>query len=311
MEDAREELWMKKGMLLVSIILIVLTLGGCGDKALEGNCECVVRLTEIPKELSMLEDSLEEKIYINVYLKNIYTEEDMSIRLTAESGFKQELHLKPGTYKVTSCSAGPSNLLPMEVEAGQESFQLTANNEAMIEVAVTNMTELQDYIWHTDASREVLEADAFSHMVQFEGQLIDLKNITDYVTFQSDEQIRPGKQLTIRGKEDKGVSITVMNEGTETTSWQNCKLLGVTFHKNNIVWGQGASIGMDVTKAVHAESGLYGKPDSMAGSIMARMDQENTRASWIDETSGDKLTLTITASGDYVLAITYEFAVFE
>ncbi len=302
---------MKKSILLCMILIIVLALCGCGENDLKGECECIVKLNTIPKELRMLDENLAKELYVSLYLENIYTEESMNVKLTLEDDFEQMLNLKPGTYKVKSCYAGPSNLLPMEVETKSESIQLTPNDEVILEIAITNMEEVQDWIWHTDADREVLEAGAFSHTVQFEGQIIDLKQITEYVTFESEEQIRPGKKLTIYGGNDKGVSITVINEGTETTSWKKCKLLGVAFHKNNIIWGQGASIGMNVKEAVHAETGLYGKPSSMSGSILAGVGSESTSASWVDTASGDKLTLTMTASGDYIMAIRYEFAVFE
>ncbi len=302
---------MKKGILLGVAMVLMLVLGGCGEKTLEGDCKCVIKLAEFPKELKMLEENIAQELYVGVRLQNIYTEEDMSITLTADEDFQEKISLKPGTYKITSCYAGPSSLLPMEVEAGVESIQLKEDSVATLDIAITNLEVVQDWIWQTNASREVLEAGEFSHMVQFEGQMIDLKQITEYVSFQSEEQIRPGKRLTISCKDDKGVSITVINEGNEMAGWQNCKLLEVNFRKNNIVWGQGACIGMNVTEAVHAETGLYGKPDSMAGGIMVGMGQESTSVSWIDDESGDKLTLTMTASGDYISGISYAFEVYE
>ena len=93
--------------------------------------------------------------------------------------------------------------------------------------------------------------------------------------------------------------------------WQECELIKVTFKKNNVIWGQGAFVGMDVTKAVHAEKGLYGEPYAMSGTVLAGLGYDRTYVSYLDTMSGDKLTLEIVPDGDYVSGICYELKVFE
>lgn len=93
--------------------------------------------------------------------------------------------------------------------------------------------------------------------------------------------------------------------------WKACELKEITFLKSNVLWGQGAHVGMDVKKAVHAEEGLYGMPDGMDGTILSGIGYGTTDVSWLDGGSGDKLTLRMHSSGSHISAITYAFEVYE
>lgn len=300
---------MKKGLLLWAVLILFIGLTGCGAKALEGDCKCVVALENVPKELDMLDENLLEQFYVKVHMENIYSEKTMTVELNAENDFEAELKLQPGTYKIDYCYAGPTFLVPIEVESKVEKVELTKENTESVQVAITNESDFVDWAWSMNPSREILEAGAFSHKVQFEGQLIDLTEITNYVEFNYDKQVSSYKKATISG--EKGVAITVLNENDAAANWQDCKLIEVSFGKNNVIWGQGAFIGMDVAKAANAKTGLYGKPASMSGTVLVGLGYADTCVSWLDEKSGDKLTLTIEPGGDYISGITYALEAFE
>lgn len=301
---------MKKGLLLLAVSALVLGLTGCGSNALEGDCECTVALQNVPKEMEMLDDNLLEIFSIEVELENIYSEKSIEVELTAENDFKEELKLQPGTYLVKYCYASSGNLVPMEVEAKQEKIELTRDNPLTIDVAITNSAEFADWAWNTEPTREILEEDAFSRRVQFEGQLIDVTEIAKYVEFTHEEQVRAYEKVII-GNGEKGITITVQNQNETAANWQDCKLVEVTFRKNNVIWGQGAFVGMEVKEAVHAKEGLYGEPYNMSGTVLAGMGYDSTSVSYLNENSGDKLTLEIVPDGDYISRITYAFEVFE
>ncbi|MBQ9140303.1 MAG: hypothetical protein IJX63_00725, partial [Lachnospiraceae bacterium] len=248
---------MKKGRLLLAVIALVFGLTGCGDNALEGDCKCTVALLDVPKELEMLDENLLEQFEISVELENIYSEKTMEVELTAENRFCEELKIQPGTYLVKYYYAGPSNLVPIEVEVKQDKIELTRENPQKIDVVITNQSEFADWAWSCEATREILEAGAFSHKIQFEGQLIDVTEITDYVEFQCENKVSGYDKATISNGE-KGVTIVVQNTKEGVADWTECKLVQVTFRKNNVIWGQGAFVGMNVAKAVHAKDGLYG-----------------------------------------------------
>lgn len=301
---------MKKIILLLAAAALALGLTGCGKDALAGECKCRVSLQNVPKELEMLEDNLLEQFQIVVSLENIYSEKSVKAELSAENDFCEELKLQPGTYVLEYCYAGPDSLVPLEVEANIEKLELTKDNPVQIGVTITNREEFADWAWENAVSREVLATGAFSHKVQFEGQLIDVTKITDYVEFVSDKQVRGYEKATLSNTE-KGVTIVVLNENEAAADWQDCKLVKVTFGKNNIIWGQGAFVGMEVKEAVHVKEGLYGEPYDMSGTVLAGLDYAATYVSYLDEKSGDKLTLKLRPDGEYISEISYELEVFE
>lgn len=301
---------MKKGRLLLAVAALMFGLTGCGDNALEGDCKCTVALLEVPKELEMLDENLLEQFEISVELENIYSEKTLEVELTAENKFCAELKIQPGTYLVKYYYAGPSNLVPIEVEVKQDKIELTRENPQRIDVAITNQSEFADWAWSLAATREILEEGAFSRIVQFEGQLIDVTRITDYVEFQYENKVAGYEKATISNGE-KGVTIVVQNRNEGVADWKDCKLVQVSFRKNNVIWGQGAFVGMDVAAAVHAKDGLYGEPYEMSGTVLAGVGYDRTYVSYLDEKKGDKLTLELVPDGDYISGISYELEVFE
>ena len=301
---------MKRGRLLLAAAALVLGLTGCGEEALSGDCKCTVSLLDVPKELEMLDENLLKQFEIDVTLENIYVEEAIHVELNAENDFCEVLKLQPGTYVVKYGYAGPDALVPLEVEVKQEKLELTKNNPGEIDVVITNATEFADWVWSMEPAREILEEDAFSRTIQFEGQLIDVAQITEYVEFSYKDKVRGYEKATITNAE-KGVTIEVLNPNEDAAEWQDCKVMKVSFSKNNVIWGQGAFIGMDVTKAVHAEKGLYGAPYEMSGTVLAGLGYDSTYVSYLDKMNGDKLTLKIVPDGDYISVISYELEVFE
>ncbi len=301
---------MKKRQLFLAVSALMFGLTGCGKHALEGDCECVVSLLEVPKELEMLDENVLEQFVINVELENIYSEKSIDVELTAENDFCEELKLQPGTYLVKYCYAGPGNLVPLKVEAKQEKLELKRDTPLSVDVMITNGAEFADWAWSSEPTREILEENAFSHKVQFEGQLIDVTQITDYVEFTYDNKVGGYDKAAISNGE-KGVTIVVQNQSEAPAEWQDCKLVEVSFRKNNVVWGQGAFVGMEVKAAVHAREGLYGAPDDMSGTVLAGLSYDSTYVSYLEENSGDKLTLEIVPGGEYIAGIRYALEVFE
>jgi len=300
---------MKKARWLPLLLLIVMCLGGCSSKAVEGECECLVELTGLPKEMEMLDENIREQLYVSVSLENIYTEKRFTVKLRSEEDFKTELNLKPGTYRVHYCYTSNSKLLPWEVKEKKDTIELMKDKKEELEIEVTNPEEVADWIWNLQASREVLQEDAFSHRVQFEGQIIDVNEIMQYVDFEYEGEVSPFEKKELNG--NKGVSIMVINETEDPKPWQECTLKKVSFGQSNIIWGQGAYIGMPVKTAVHAKEGLYGEPARMSGTILTGMDYATTDISWLDGKSGDKLTLRMNPAGDYISMIIYEFEIYE
>lgn len=307
----RKEDNMRRKVGVLAIMLLLLSgLCACGSEGKDGDCECVVELKNLPDEFEKLPENIRKNVEISVSIENVVTEKEVQAYLTEENDFKEVLYLNPGTYRVIYVYAFPSALAELELEASEEKFELTRDEEAEVEVAVVNADAFADWAWSMDATREIVQADVFSQTVQFEGQLIELKQIVQYVEFTYDKQIASYDRVTIKNA-DKGVSITVQNQGEEPAKWTDCEILEMTFRKNNVIFGQGICLGMNVSEIVHEEEGMLGTPDEMTGTVLMGTGYADTNASYINEKSGDKLTLEIESSGDYVSAINYAFEVFE
>lgn len=301
-KNMRWRLW-----ILCSILL--LGLPGCGKESEESGGDCLIELTEVPKEMDMLGENVKEHFSVRVSLQNIYTEKRHSVELYMEDDFQTTLKLKPGTYQVESCSVSDYSLLPMEVKAKTDTVEVLPDKKAKLQIKIENPEAVSDWIWDQQAQREIMEAGAFSHKVQFRGEIIDLKEILNYIEVEYDKPIKGYEKQVLPGSD--GISITVMNETAEPLDWQNCTLKKIHFGKANVIWGQGAYPGMAVKDAVHATEGLYGKPTKMGGTVLAGTGYGRTQASWLDEKSGDKLSLWIATDGEHISSIEYEFAVFE
>lgn len=301
---------MKKRLILWSVLLYVFAMTGCAENALAGDCKCTVTVEDMPRELMMLDENVLEQFYIRISMENIYTEEDIDVRLCAENQFQAELKLQPGTYRISDCYASSSYLVPIEVESMQEKLELTRDDPMTVDIQITNRDEFVEWAWNCEANREILQADAFSHKIQLDGQVIELEQIKDYVEFDYKEKVSGFAKVTLNNTK-KGISMVLQNTDEDAVEWKDCKLLEIHFTKNNVIWGQGAHVGMDVSEAVHASQGLYGKPDSMSGTILAGVGYDRTYVNWSDPKSGDKLTLELSSDGDYISEIIYCLEVFE
>ncbi len=291
-------------------LLMIFGLCACGQKGQEGACECVVELKDLPDEFEKLPENLRKNVEISVSIENVVTEKSVSAKLTEENDFEETLHLNPGTYRVTYTHVSPGNLIGLKVEASEEKFELEPERDEDVEVTVVNAEEFADWAWSMDATREIVQTSVFSGTVQFEGQLVELKQIAQYVEFEYENQIGSYEKATF-GNSEKGVYITVQNQSEEPTGWKDCEILEVSFRKNNVIFGKGICLGMDVTEVVHEDTGLLGVPDAMSGTVLMGAGYADTSASYIQGKSGDKLTLVIESGGDYIRSISYAFEVFE
>lgn len=294
------------------ICMLVLSLTGCGKKGKldEGDCACVVKLESIPQEFNMLGDNVRSLLEIEVILENITTERQYYFILNGENGFQQDATLYPGVYKVSFCTGDP-NFLSMDISARQEQMDVKRDKVNELAVYIENMEAFSELARNSQPIQEVMQLDKFSHKVQWEGQIIDLEHITDYVEFQNngyDGMVRGYGQVTLQ---NSGIAITLQNETSQQMPWTECKLIKVQVGNPGAVFAGGARVGMSVREAVHAEEGIYGTPDSMTGTVFIGMDLDETRMVYYNEASGDRLTLVCDLKGEYIRNIIYEFAAYE
>lgn len=297
------------------ICVLALSLTGCGNagKLDEGDCVCVVSLENIPQEFDMLGDNGGSLLKIEVVLENITTERQYHFILDEENGFKKDASLYPGVYRVHYCLGAPY-FLNMDISSRQGQLDVTSDKVNELAVYIKNMDEFSNLVHDSQPIPEVMQLDKFSRKMQWERQIIDMERIADYVEFESDRDfalgmmVRSYEQVTLHGS---GISITLQNQTQEEVPWTECKLIKIQTGRPNVVFPQGVRVGMSIKEIVHAQEGIYGKPDSMTGALFIGIDVDSTGIVYYDESSGDRLTLECDSTGKYISNITYEFAAYK
>lgn len=302
---------MRSRGIVIAALALVLLLTGCGKAGRldEGDCACVVRLESAPPEFMMLGDYVQELINIEVVLQNITTEKRYEFTLNMENNFQQEASLHPGVYRVSGCYASPY-FICMDTAARQQDLEVGRDKDNEITVYIENPEEFTDMVWHMQPIREVTQLDRFSRKIQWNGEIIDLERIMDYVEFSSDQTVGGYQQITLYNS-DAHVRVTLQNQTAQQASWKECKLIKVQFERPNAIFAQGVKVGMTVRQVAHAQEGFYGTPDSLTGSVLYAIGADSVGVVYYDEASGDRLTLESYPAGGYIYSITYEFAAYE
>lgn len=302
---------------LLSVLAMALMLTGCGKtgKLDEGNCKCSIFFIDIPKELSMLEENLQENFAINVTLKNIVNEKLYHVTLEQGNDFKQEISLNPGVYQVYSVYASQASNTGVSLAADAESVELSEDGFATLHVYVDNAEEFTQHWMSVQPMPEMLLADKFDGLIQINRQVIDLRadnaaQLISQLDISHDSQVLSYQKVTLTDSK-MGVTVTLQNQSSEAANWQDCKLVEIYVSKNNVVFPQGVTLGMAPKTVCSGSDGLYGEPDAFTGSLLYGWGFDDTYAVYQDPESGDKLTIDLGAGDSSIRSIRYELALFE
>lgn len=306
-----------KRMLPVLLSVFALTtLTGCSKegKLDEGECKCVVSFVDIPKELSMLEENLQENFTVSVTLKNISNEKLYKIVLNEDNDFKREASLNPGVYQVYGVHASNSNNIGLTLVADKESVTLTADMPVSIRVQVEDTEAFTQHWMSVQPMPEMILAENFDGLIQLNRKVFNLRTdssaIISELNLSHEGQVAAYDKIEVSDA-DMGITLTLQNQTDTPTGWRNCTVVGLYVSKNNIVFPQGVTLGMAPKTVCNAEDGLYGEPDSFTGSLLYGMGFDDTSAIYHDPESGDKLTINLGASDASIRSIRYELALFE
>lgn len=302
----------KKYRIFAALFAMALFMAGCGKegKLDEGDCPVEIRLAGLPAGYAELTEDQKEQVTVNLQLENIINEKTYTFRLNDDNHFAQNASLNPGTYRVAYCYISGSGAVRMEGEASVKSMDISRDTINIISVSVTNEEEFDQWVAQMRAQFGILRADQFSRKIQFEGQIMDMDQILDYVEFTYDQPIRAYDKVVLDNAE-KGVHVTLLNDTDETADWRDCKVIGIRFTLDNVIFGNGARVRMPAAEVLHAEDGLYKTPDSLAGCVLIGADYDDFDAIYRDDRSGDRMTLKVDGRGRHITEIAYEFAVFE
>lgn len=298
-------------------LFAVFSLTGCGKngKLDEGSCDCTISLVDLPKEFSMLEDNIRNNFEVNVILKNITSEKLYHVTLLEKEDFNKELHLHPGIYQVYGVGSNQSSNTGITLAADAESVELKEDSPVSIQIRISNPEEFSSHWMSIQPMPEMLLAEKYGGLVQINRQIFDLRAednsaLFDALDLNYDKEVRAYEKIEVSNSE-KGITLTLQNQTDDTTDWKNCRVIGIYVTKNNAVFPQGVTLGMAPSAVCHEETGLYGAPDKLTGSLLFGWHLDDTYAVYNDPYSGDKLTLDLGTDGDEIRSIRYELALFE
>ena len=302
----------KKYRILIALFAMTLLMAGCGNegKLDEGDCPVEVRLTGLPAGYAKLTENQKELVEVTLRLENVINEKEYTFRLNGDNHFAQDASLNPGTYRVVSCYVSGSSAVRMEGEASVKSMDINRETINIISVSITNEAEYNPWVEQMQASAGILRSGQFSRVIQFEGEIIDIDQIADYVDFTHEQQIRAYDKVVLDNGE-KGVHVTLLNDSDAPADWKDCKVIGVRFTKDNVIFGGGTRVRMPAEEVLHAEDGLYGTPDDLEGTVLIGTGYGDFDAIYHNTVSGDRMTVKVDSLGNYITEITYEFEVFE
>lgn len=302
----------RKRSIFIALLTTVLLMAGCGREGRldEGDCPVEIRLAGLPAGYAELTEDQKEKIEVKLQLENETNGKRYTFRLNEDNHFSQEASLKSGTYRVTYCDISGNSAVKMKGEANVESTVISTDTINIISVSVTNEAKFNRWVTQMRPDAGILRAGQFSRIVQFEGEIITLEEIPDYVDFTYDKKIRARDEVVLHNSE-KGVYLTLYNDTKESVSWKKCQVVGVRFTKDNVIFGKGARVKMPAEEILHAKDGIYGTPGSLKGCVLIGAEHGGFDAIYLDSISGDRMTVSVDESGGYITEISYDFEVFE
>lgn len=294
-----------------AFLILVFCLAGCGKtgKLNEGACKCTIVFTDVPKELSMLEENLQDNFRIRLELRNIANDKEYKITLNAANDFKKEISLNPGTYQIMGPYIDQASNIALKLSADKEDITLAPEVPSTISIRVDNQKEFTEHWMAIQPIPEVLLAEKFSEKIQFNRQLINIKDILPYLNLSYDKQVKAYGKASVMDT-DLGITVLLQNTGSTATDWKNCKLYGIQVTKNNVVFPKGVTLGMTAKKVCHNKDGLYGEPDRLSGTLLFGWSFGKTDAIYTDPASGDKIIINLGSDGNFIHSITYQFGQF-
>lgn len=302
--------------LLFSAFCMLLCMTGCSKEGRldEGDSICSITFEDVPKELSMLENNLQENFFIKVTLKNISNDRLYNIILNEANTYQKEISLHEGVYQVYGVYANNASNIGILLDAREESVTLSPDTFASVHVYVKNKEDFTAHWMSVQPMPEMILASPFDGLIQLNRKILNLRTdsiaLINELDLSYDDKVAPYEKIELTDS-NKGITLTLQNQTDSAADWKNCKVVGLYAYKNNVVFPQGVTLGMAPEKVCHKETGLYGEPNAFTGSLLYGMGFDDTSVIYNDPVSGDKITVNLGAQGSYIRGIRYELALFE
>ncbi len=306
----------KKFHLLFLLIPIVLSLflSACGKKDnAKWNSGCFVALEGLPAEYEQLSDAIKDEITISLTLRHTSTNTMSYAKLTHQNSYSVYLDLIPGDYEIAGLYMSDKNLAMFDVKTDKKALTIHKDEQLRLPIQLTDPEGFVANILRNQASPEILALSPYSRKVQYDGQLLDLTSIRENMQFSIPENkmLKPAETYDIASSSHAGVAMVVQNQTSRAALVKDAVPVGFRFHSNHAIFPKGVRLGMGLTEIAHKETGILGTPSYCYGSLFFGIGYDQTTLVYLDEVSGDRISLTVDAEDSFISSILYEFERYE
>ena len=299
--------------LLFLLLPLLLCLTACGSKTgslNEGECPGIITFANIPKEFSLMDENLQKEFYVSVTLKNLTSNKVYDIKLTKENGFKQEVSLHPGNYKV-SAYASHLYLVGLDIKLSDDVAVFDYGRDTLITILPKNEEAFAQHWRETHPEAEILAADKYSGLIQVNRKVMTIKEMIPEIGLSDlTENLDAGEKSTLTDNE-LGISVVIHNQSTSAKPLSECELISLTVTKNTVIFPDGVTVGISPDRVCHRKNGLYGEPTKIEGFYLYSWDIDRTYAIYQDPVSGNRVTIGISSDGRCIESITFEPKAFK
>lgn len=305
--------------LILVFIIATLSMAGCGpilpSNTQVGDCTLKVAfinaLTEGgPGTFLGITDDVRDKVEITVTLQNIVTEKRYVITLSKDNSYMYTAKLFPGTYRVVSVDSTMNEYTGMHIKANAEAIELGRDVPKNLGIGIDNEEEFESFQSNLVASEEIISMPRFSRKLLIGGNMVDIQDAMSALNLTSEEIIKPYAKYEL-GDENLGIELTLLNDSSSSRAVSECKIIAIHITKSTAMIPGGITLGMQAETVCNKATGIYGEPTGFEGIAMYGQGLGDVKALYLDNESGDKISLDINTGDGYISGITYELEVYE
>ena len=288
-------------------------LTGCTNygKLDEGNTACQVVLDNLPVEFYKLPENVTNVFDIVITLSNASTGRKYDFVLNEANSFSCDATLDTGTYKLLSYSCESVYVPNIEIDFETDELIVSPNGDNTMAVSLTEGDALIAWINASTPYDNIISRDKFSRTLQLEGSVISMTDIIDSYEFEhSADMVAPHNQIVVSNAY-YGLDITVVNNTSASLRARDCDASKISCTTNYAVFPGGISLASTPEELLNNKTGIYGMPSHISGDFLYGSHYNTQTVEYLDEVSGDKITIIIDTNDNRIISIDYEFAVFK
>lgn len=274
------------------------------------NAVANVYVDNLPQEYNDLSEAVKESVSFYVRISNPSKDKEYYISLKQDNKYSNKMNVLPGTYMVNDVVVHSGLLGAFDATISEETLVVERNSESNLVVSLVNPEDIIKRIKKNMESQEILDAGLFSRKIQYGGNVYNMESLPEIMHFNypSDKMLMHGEEMRINAEDNMGVAIIVKNTSEDKKlPPSQCECIGFEFFNISTVLPKGIKLGLPLDKIVNAKTGLAKTPNYCLGTPLIGMDLEDTTLVYIDEVSGDRMSIYFNAKDREVDSISYEF----